>query len=51
MKEKIRKARLIYAIAFSVLTAIIAALFIAQVLTIYHSGAEQLFTREIVGKK
>ena len=51
MKEKIRKVRLIYAIVFSVLTAIIAALFIAQVLTIYHSGAEQLFTREIVGKK
>jgi hypothetical protein len=42
---------LIYGIAFSVLTAAVAALFIVQVLTVYNSGAEQLFTREIVEKK
>ena len=51
MKEKMRKTRLIYGIAFSVLTAAVAALFIVQVLAVYNSGAEQLFTREIVGKK
>lgn len=51
MKEKMRKLRLVYGIAFSVLTAVIAALFIAQVLIVYNSDADQLFTREIVGQK
>ena len=51
MKEKMKSIRLVYAIAFSVLTAVVAALFIAQVLIVYNSGAEQLFTREIVGEK
>ncbi len=51
MKEKMRTVRLIYGIAFSALTAAVAALFIAQVLIVYNSGAEQLFTREIVGEK
>lgn len=51
MKEKMRTARLIYKIAFSLLTAALALLFIAQVLSIYHLDAAQRFTRAIVQEK